>query len=97
MTETTKMWDDITRKIRKLIEGNKYTHYTKQTCNDMGEITSVGFYANTEAEMKAYENCFGVTIEETRLVASLTEKQRKLILLQSQKEKIEKEIAGLLN
>lgn len=88
--------DKIIKRLRKLIEDNQDTHYLKQTCDKDGVITSLGFYANAEAEKQAFQNCFGVTIEEVSLITSLTDKQRKLIILQSEKEKIEKEIGELL-
>jgi hypothetical protein len=96
MVINKEMWDDTIKRLKKLTEDNIDTLYLKQTCDDKGNITSLGFYANTEAEKKAYEYCFGVTIEETQLITSLTEKQRKLIILQSQKEKLEKEISELI-
>lgn len=91
-----KYWNDTTKRLRKLIEDNQDTHYLKQTCDKNGVITSLGFYANTDAEKQAFQNCFGVTIEEVYLITSLTDKQRKLIILQSEKEKIEKEIEKVL-
>lgn len=86
----------VFQQIRKIVESNFNTNYLKQTQDSEGNITSIGIYANTDAEKKAFEHCFGVTIEEIQLISSLTEKQRKLILLQSQKENLEKEIEDLL-
>jgi hypothetical protein len=48
-----KYWNDTTKRLRKLIEDNQDTHYLKQTCDKDGVITSLGFYANTEAEKQA--------------------------------------------
>lgn len=87
---------ELFEQIRKLIENNYSTNYLKQTQDKDGNITSIGVFANTEAEKKMFEYCFGVTVEEVQLINSLTEKQRKLIVLQSQKENLEKEIEDLL-
>jgi len=88
--------NDVIAKIQKISEDNPYTNYIKYTCNPSGELTSVCVFADTSAERQAFESCIGFSTEEVAVVSALSETQRKIILLQSQKEKIEKQLSDLI-
>jgi len=83
--------------ISKIMEKYPDSSYTKWGVDyKTGETISVRVFANLEAEKKSFEECYGFTLEDVENVKSLTEKQRKLLLLQAQKEKLEQEIASLI-
>lgn len=83
-------------KLKEVMKNAPDTNYIKYGCSEDGKLISVAIYADAEAEKKSFQGCMGFTIEEVAVVSALSETQRKIILLQSQKEKIEKELAGLI-
>jgi hypothetical protein len=75
----------------------KYPTTSYWKCGEKGTGKEyIMLFQNNEAESEAFEKQFSFSREEINLVLSLTENQRKIILLQSQKEKIEKELDKLL-
>lgn len=96
MTLDKDQWERTVSEVQKMMDLHSETSYVKQMCDAAGNLTGVLFFANADVEKGAFETHYGMTMEEMRIITSLTEKQRNLVILQSQKEKIEKEIEKVL-